>query len=99
MDLQHYQLYRGVTLLAQAALGRISGNVVALGLAFDGEDPVVGLHLGHEDAADRQSLAAIVEELDDYYGHEKAIASVVTVGGDLLPPRDWTYVFLRRDAD
>jgi hypothetical protein len=99
MDPAHYRLYHGVYLLAQASLGRISHNVIALGIGFDDEDPIVGLHLGHDDAADRQSLAVIVEELDDYFGHEKPIGSVITVGGDLLPAREWTYVFLRQDAD
>ena len=99
MDPAHYQLYHGIYLLAQASLGRISPNVIALGLGFDDDDPVVGLHLGHDDPADRQSLEAIVAELDDYFGHEKPIASVVTVGATLLPAREWTYVYLRRDAD
>jgi hypothetical protein len=98
MDTEHYRLYRGVTLLAQASLGRISANVIALGVGFDGDHPVVGLHLGHDDPADRQALAAIVEELDEYYD-DKTIPSVVTVGAERLPAREWTYVYLRRDAD
>ena len=96
MDTEHYRLYRGVTLLAQASLGRISANVIALGVGFDGAHPIVGLHLGHDDPADRQALAAIVEELDEYYD-EKAIPSVVTIGAERLPAREWTYVYLRRD--
>ena len=96
MDNEHYRLYRGVTLLAQASLGRISPNVIALGVGFDGDHPVVGLHLGHDDPADRQALAAIVEELDEYYD-DKTIPSVVTIGAELLPAREWTYIYLRRD--
>jgi hypothetical protein len=98
MDYEHYRLYRGVTLLAQASLGRISPNVIGLGVAFDGDHPVVGLHLGHDDPADRQALAAIVEELDEYYD-DKTIPSVVSVGAERLTAREWTYVYLRRDAD
>jgi hypothetical protein len=97
MDLEHYRLYRGVTLLAQASLGRISANVISLGVGFDGEEPVVGLHLGHDDPADRQALDAIIQELDEYYDRERTIRSVVTIGPDLLPEREWTYVYLRRD--
>ena len=98
MDPEHYKLYHGIFLLAQAALGRISRNFKALGLAFDGDEPVVGLHLGHDDPADRQALAAILEELDEYYD-DPQIPSVVTLGAELLPAREWTYVYLRGDAD
>jgi hypothetical protein len=98
MDMEHYQLYHAVFLLAQASLGRISPNVIALGVGFDGDHPIVGLHLGHDDPADRQALAAIVEELDEYYD-DKTIPAVVTIGAELLPAREWTYVYLRRDAD
>jgi hypothetical protein len=96
MDPAHYPLYHAVYLLSQASLGRISPNVVALGVGFDGDHPVVGLHLGHDDPADRQALAAIVEELDEYYD-DRTFPSVVTIGAELLPAREWTYVYLRRD--
>jgi hypothetical protein len=96
MDPAHYPLYHTVYLLSQASLGRISPNVVALGVGFDGDHPVVGLHLGHDDPADRQALAAIVEELDEYYD-DRTIPSVVTIGAELLPAREWTSVYLRRD--
>ena len=96
MDPAHYHLYHAVYLLAQASLGRISANVIALGVGFDGDHPIVGLHLGHDDPADRQALAALLEELDDYYD-DRTIPSVVTIGAELLPAREWTYVYLRRD--
>jgi hypothetical protein len=98
MDPAHYTLYHAVYLLAQASLGRISANVIALGVGFDGDHPIVGLHLGHDDPADHQALAAIVEELDEYYD-DRTIPSVVTIGAQLLPAREWTYVYLRGDAD
>jgi hypothetical protein len=76
----------------------MSPNMIGLGVGFDGDHPVVGLHLGHDEPADRQAQAPIVEEQDEYNA-DNTIPSVVSVGAERLTAREWTYVYLRRDAD
>ena len=98
MDLARDQLHRAVTLLTQAALERISGNVLALAVALEDFDPVVGLRLAIDTPADRALFAETIAELDYAYHHDKAIPTAVAIAPAPLPARDWTYVYRRRDA-
>ena len=99
MDLVRDQLYRAVALLTQAALDRISDNVLALAVALEDFDPVVGLRLAVDTPADRARFAEVIAELDYAYHHDKAILTAVAIAPAPLPARDWTYVYRRREAE
>jgi hypothetical protein len=97
-DDDRYALYRGMAYLTQASLTRLSPNVQALGIAWVGEDPVIGLRLDVDTAADRAALTEIVLEVDGYYDHQVELHTDVAIAPAPLPVREWYFVYLRHEA-